>query len=166
MDSKNRRTQALGAGAVAVFLVAGVALGADALLRTPNPKPVVSLTGDQFAAPALGVQGEQLGATPEPTTTPEPTRAPVTAGASKAGEPASSTRGVVASGLQKASETPEPTETPEASDDTSGTSAASSEDDDANEQGDGDAPATTGGSPVRTPEPTHAPGSGDAGGQD
>jgi hypothetical protein len=166
MDSKNRRIQALGAGAVAVFLVAGAALGADALLRTPNLKPIVGLTGEELAAPTFAVQGEQLGATPEPTETPEPTRAPVTAGTPKARETAQSTRSEVSAGTQEASETLEPTETPEASDATTGTSAASGEDSDANEQGEGDAPATTGASPVRTPEPTHAPGSGDSGGQD
>ena len=154
MDSMNRRIQALGAGAVAVFLVAGAALGTDALLRTPNPRPVVSLTSEELATPAGAVQVAQPTETPEPTETTKPT------------ETTEPTRSRAADGTQNASETPEPTETPEASDATTGTSSVSNGDDDVDEQGEDDAPSTTGVNPVRTPEPTHAPGSGDSSGQD
>ena len=41
---KTRPIKALGAGAVAVFLVAGVAFGADAILNVPRSAPVILTT--------------------------------------------------------------------------------------------------------------------------
>ena len=60
MDT-NRPIKALGAGAVAIFLVAGVALGADAILRPPAASHPVVLTADET---------HQAAGTAEPTDTP------------------------------------------------------------------------------------------------
>ena len=61
----NRPIKALGAGAVALFLVAGVALGADAILRPPTTGHPAILTADET---------REAAATAEPTETPEAPR--------------------------------------------------------------------------------------------
>ena len=50
MDRTNT-IKAFGAGAVAIFLVAGVALGADAILKAPTPASTVVLNAAQTETP-------------------------------------------------------------------------------------------------------------------
>ena len=50
MDTK-RTLKALGSGTAAVLLLAGVTLGADAILRTPGTTQTVVLSADQTTAP-------------------------------------------------------------------------------------------------------------------
>ena len=67
----NRPIKAIGAGAVALFLVAGVALGADAILRAPTPTRTVILAADETSTPGAAGTAE-----PNETLEPEETAEP------------------------------------------------------------------------------------------
>ena len=71
----NRPIKAIGAGAVALFLVAGVALGADAIFRAPTPTRTVILTADETATPGAAGTAEPT-ETLEPEETAEPSETP------------------------------------------------------------------------------------------
>jgi uncharacterized membrane protein YgcG len=110
----HRPIKAIGAGVVAVFLVAGAALGADAILRPPAPPARLVVAADLTNEPA---------ATVEPTETPEATDAPE------------------AIGTPEPADTPEPAETPEPTREPKATHAPKATDDHGGQSGhdDGDA---------------------------
>ncbi len=84
---RTRITRGLGVSAVALFLIVGAALGADAITR---PAPAGSFEPTLSNQVEHGLETAEPSETPEATETPEPSETP------------------------EATETPEPSETPEA----------------------------------------------------
>jgi outer membrane biosynthesis protein TonB len=154
LERTTRLVRGLGVAAVALFLIVGGVLGADALFRGPSAAssqtPASVLPADASVTPeptetAEATETPEPSETPEATETAEPTETPEPAKTPKARQTPEPTETPEPAKTPKARQTPEPTETPEADE----TPEASPDD-----HGGDSGHRGRGGGSSETPEPT------------